>query len=341
MRTVTLKSILDGVASLLGVAPAELLDEDKAAIAEAVTERCREGWEYDFWPEWTPVELRTYRPVYGSGTTYAEGDQVYFPAADKYYQALAATLGNAPATLTAGTYETNLAYWADCAASYEGDDWAASTAYALGDIVRRLEDGYFYQCKAAHTSGASFSTGSFSRLYEFRPYVALNQAGQTLIGEVARLCGNDPRIHPGAPNEIPHLITAEGIVPLTSAVPNRIYVEFRLRPPLYGTVDWSGSIAYAAGDIVYLASTGECYLALQASTNQNPATATTYWTKQDVPHALAQFIKRAAYCDMLRGDEQHDKALAEERRAYAALSNAHDVAFAGQGQYTVARVVTG
>ena len=49
----------------------------------------------------------------------------------------------------------------------------------------------------------------------------------------------------------------------------------RIKPVFKGT--WSNSTAYTVDDFVVHAN--ECYIAIQAGTNQNPASASSYWTK--------------------------------------------------------------
>tara|TARA_R100001440_G_scaffold67991_1_gene89391 strand:- start:356 stop:1240 length:885 start_codon:yes stop_codon:yes gene_type:complete len=49
----------------------------------------------------------------------------------------------------------------------------------------------------------------------------------------------------------------------------------RIKPVFKGT--WSNSTAYTVDDFVV--HSNECYIAIQAGTNQNPASASSYWTK--------------------------------------------------------------
>jgi hypothetical protein len=45
-------------------------------------------------------------------------------------------------------------------------DWADSTSYSVGDIRKHPSDGFAYYCTTAHTSGASFTTGNWAKLWE-------------------------------------------------------------------------------------------------------------------------------------------------------------------------------
>jgi hypothetical protein len=343
VRTETYKSVRDAVSRLRGKDPTHLDTKLLAEIAEHITDRTRQGCEYDYWPELVPCEERTYRDVYAAATAYAAPSataavEVYFPASRGYYQALRATTGNAPATYTAGAWEPNEAYWAECAASYGGEDWADATAYAVGDVVRNLDDGREYACHTAHTSSGSFDATKFGILTPWRPFISLEQTGKTAIGEVLRLSRNNPRVYRRQPGTLRWAVGDEGIVPEDGA-PAVVWVEFRRRMPKFTGTAYSNTTAYAVGDVVYYSTTGECYVARAAGTGNLP-TNTTYWTKQDLPYVVASFVKRAALADGLRSDGELDKAVLEESRAFEFLLAAHDAAFAGQGQHDVASVRT-
>lgn len=102
MRTVTFKSVLDRALKLSGIPVDEAQVDDVAMLTEFINMRLRTAWEAFPWPERTRLEERFFRADYAAGTTYAEGDEVYYPAEDSYYRALGATTGNAP---------TNTTYW--------------------------------------------------------------------------------------------------------------------------------------------------------------------------------------------------------------------------------------
>lgn len=112
-RSVTFKSVVDGVFALAGVTrttaadPAALL----AQVVEFVNTRIREGVEYDFWPELCPVEERTYRDAWDAAATYAADAEVWFANDDPDLQGYYAANG-APDTPTAGqSPETHPAKW--------------------------------------------------------------------------------------------------------------------------------------------------------------------------------------------------------------------------------------
>jgi hypothetical protein len=101
MKTVTFLAVLKQVLRMQGITYANATDEQKAQRAEHITRRLVEGWELDFWPEWTLVEERAYRNAYSAATAYVIGDQVW-NGTDTYYECIQAGTGQAL---------TNTAYW--------------------------------------------------------------------------------------------------------------------------------------------------------------------------------------------------------------------------------------
>lgn len=219
------------------------------------------------------------------------------------------------------------------------DSWDAFATYenpVIGDpliVYYEDGDGYFTPNSAPNNPAAGESPGNWpskwTAVTSFAKYIAIEQAGRTVIGEVARLCKNDPDLNPNRPGEIPHTVTGRGIVPLAPCG-NRVYVTFRKPAPRFTGTPWSGATNYAREALVYDDATGDCYRALQASTNQ-PVTQAAYWEKVLFPARLENFVSIAAYADALRGDDQTGKAQAEAGNAELALVQAHDAAFAGQG----------
>lgn len=368
MRTVTFKSVLETIAALFGDDPDAMQAANLARWARFVNRRLGRAWVWDYWPELTPCELRAYRDVYSSAAAYTAGTvstpvEVYFPAARKYYQCIRDSSGHAPILLSdatiavdsdgdvlltspedpgvlqEGSYTVNSAFWAESALTYSGPDWTNGLDQEVGDVVRRPADGRFYACHTAHNTGDEFDAASYGVLTEFEPYVALAQTGRTKIGEVLRCARANPRVQRGNPDLVNFTLSDRGIVPNANQ-PVLLWVEFRRRVPQFTTRVWSNTETYATGSIVYWPATGECYTALQEATNQNPATQTTYWEKHDFPAILADYVAQAAYADSLRPQGRNDDAAGEDNVATEFLLQAHDAAFAGQGQYDTAAVRT-
>jgi len=277
---------------MFGVDPTtgDFTDAHAAAIAAFATSRIREGWEWDYWPEWTLCERRQYRPSYDAGEPYGLAAEVLYD--DNYYYSLqAANTGNTPDT---------------------ADTWWKLVSDVAADVD---ED------------------------YEFDRYVDTDQTGETAIGEVRSVSSRNPRVS-NFPGNVAFSISSNGVQP-SSLAPNRVWVQFRMRPPEYSTSEWASGTAYAIGDVVYVDSTGQCYMAVDASTGEDPTSATDYWTVQDVPFVLVNFLKRATYADLLVEDGQESKAEKQENRAYAFLADAWDVTIGQQGQQDRAEVIAG
>lgn len=86
MRTNTFLSVLSSIAAkVLGTADS-LPQQQAAAFTESINEHTRETWEREFWPEWTLVEKRFYRPTW-SATSFTSGAEVYHADTDAYYRA--------------------------------------------------------------------------------------------------------------------------------------------------------------------------------------------------------------------------------------------------------------
>jgi len=97
MKRVTFKSVLDGVATRMGLEPNANLQLNQAtALAEYITDRCAKYWERAAWPEWTQPELRQYRANWDELIDYAIGVEVYDSASNAYYRSIATPNQNNP-----------------------------------------------------------------------------------------------------------------------------------------------------------------------------------------------------------------------------------------------------
>lgn len=341
MRTVTFQSILTGIATGLGMDPARDLNPARAAaLTEYVNQRVLEGWKWEFWPEWTVVEQRAFRPVYDVAETVAAGDERLLPGAQTYYQALQASTGQSPATLTGTVWVENSAYWAVCAASYSASDWVTGTVFTAGLQARNPEDGLFYQCHTAHTAGAAFDATKFGVLTPFDKYVAYEQDGETPIDEVKQASRRNPRVFPANPGRIPFTPSDKGIQ-FNADAPAQPWIEFRKRPPVFTSTRYSATTTYALDALVYSTTSGECYKSLQVNNlGHDPSGASAaYWERVQFPAILANFVKRAAMVDALNDQKQTDRAAQKLRDAYEELEDASDRALAAQGQFESATVV--
>tara|TARA_B100001094_G_scaffold60571_1_gene56108 strand:- start:20791 stop:21630 length:840 start_codon:yes stop_codon:yes gene_type:complete len=253
MRTLSFRHVLRGILAKDGV-PAEYIDTYGAGLGPLISDRVREAWEHDYWPELTRIDQRWYRADYAGGTAYATGDFVYDPTGDKYYKAVAGSTGQAL---------SNTTYW----------------------------------------------TPEFTG---FDRYVALVQAGKTTIGSPLAIYSKNPRTS-DSPGRMNFELSDNG-VQVSSLAGNSVWLEYRTAPTRFGTDEWSSSTTYAVGDLIYHDATAECYISIQAGSNQTPP-AGAYWTKLDFPYIFERWTVQACYADLLASDGQTAKSISELQKA--------------------------
>jgi len=223
MRLVTFKRVYDQVLRRVGLDPADagFSAVRQEFVADAISMRCKEGWEWDFWPELSVVEERT--PVSG--------------------------------------------------------------------------------------------------------LVAYEQSGQTQLGEVMGIWTANPETSPMTARSYAVVMTASGAQIMDTAVGATVFVKFRRRPSRFTRVAFDGAASYADGDLMYYATTGECY---QAQSSE--------WVMMPFPDLLEQFVVWTAAADYLRDTSQHEKADEHEGRGYELLEKQHQKTFAQQQMFRGAAV---
>jgi len=105
MRTTSYYAIREQVYALLNLVATDVATGDKTKLAAFIQRRAREAFQFYWWPETMLIEERYLRANYlaaiaYSASTAAAPVEVFYPASKTYYQAIKATTGNAPATLT-------------------------------------------------------------------------------------------------------------------------------------------------------------------------------------------------------------------------------------------------
>lgn len=315
-----------------------------ASLTEYINNRVKEGWEFDWWDEWTPVELRQYRAPWSALTAYTApvspyvvgsgpvaATEVGFPTPSgwMYFQALQPSTNQPPVDPTGAVFNTE--YWAQSFADYTGINWAPGFGQLLADQVFDPATQQYYQCYIAHTTGASMDYTKYGVLTPFDRYVGYCQPGKTPLGRIEGVYLRDPNVATRNPGKIPWRKSTLG-VQVNIRAPGQVYVKFSLREPVFTTVPYSSTFAYTgAGELVYVAgplnanATGNCYTSIKAGTGQSPtAVNSTYWALVQFPLVLSNFVKRAALSDALRDLKQQDRAALEEERAKQELSDAVD-----------------
>ena len=138
------------VAENLGRRDEDLLPQDQIAIQRNLSRGLERIWRFWWWHELMRTERRAFRDAYVAATAYSAAAEVFYRATQKYYVALRATTGNAPAN-AAGV--TNLSYWAESAVTYSAANFDAALAYAQGSQVYYPETDASYQAHTATVAG--------------------------------------------------------------------------------------------------------------------------------------------------------------------------------------------
>ncbi len=286
-------------------------DQEFARFRLALDISLNRAWRSEPWPTLMRTEKRYFRAPWLIGTAYAKLDEVYDAASQQYYQSLRdANTGNAPAT----SGVENSAYWAVSKSNYSASNWATATAYAVGAKVFYPVSGFYYQCHTAHTSsGTLIPTASggderWGQLTEFDRYVALDQGGETEIGDVFDCKTANPKTHHTQSESLTWDNSENGVQILEEAI--FAWIQFRLkRPRLLGAV-FDSTAAYAAGDQVYFSSTttrGNFYDCIDdAAAGEDPDSDPDLWSIVSIPEQFATGLIYAAHAKCLTGD---DKAL--------------------------------
>lgn len=321
--------------------------EIAAALNRWINRRLRFAWYYDLWPDLRTIEKRQFRADWAIGTTYAATSlgtpvEVYYRPAETYYQALKASTGEYPATWNGSEWVENSAYWAECAAEYSDSDWAESTVYAVGDIVRNAvgagADFEYYQCITVHTSGTVWAThaAKFAILVPFIRSIAFNQSWENQIGLIhSRSCyAKDPRIYSQpwlSINIFPDYFTVYTDL-------NEVWVDYHAAFRRLEGSAWATG-AYAVGAKVYYDTTGDYYECIATVATEAP-TDTGHWERLVIPAVLADYVAQGAAADYLgKAERRLPEYGTAEDEAYFLLERELDKLTRQQGQNRTTTIV--
>lgn len=165
-------------------------------------------------------------------------------------------------------------------------------------------------------------------------YIALNQAGETEIGEVFSVWNKSPKSNQDN-QDLTWYLSENGIQVAEKNTP--VFVLFRKVPPTYTGEAYSQASAYVSGDQVYDTTQGNFYTANQSvasGSDNSPTSQPTYWDLVSVPDIFTDYIIRGTYADYLRHNGELDRARVAESDARGALDHELLKLHTQQGQTT-------
>jgi hypothetical protein len=202
-------------------------------------------------------------------------------------------------------------------------DYNGGTAYAQGAEVWYASTEAYYRATAATTGNVPTNGNFWALIEQIEPYFDLEDATRPVIGDLTGIYSADPLINRTA-REYDYTLQGGRVYVLGTRWPRVPWIVYTRRAPHFAAAEWSVSTTYAAGRVVYLSSTGECYMALAATTGEDPDATPAKWSKQEMPYLLSEWVKAAAYADSLREDGQWEKAEVAERKAMRLLDQEFD-----------------
>lgn len=341
MRTVSYKSVLRGVLAREGGGNLRTVDATDPLVARAIeyiADRFRSAWEYYVWPEIFETEKRYFRAEWDFATTYAIGDEVWFPG---YYSITVSGAGNAQANgeyIAVDTYNgrpryykngdtssyviryDGAAYWelynsgaalwqySSAAADFP---WEASWADEGGgspaptvteDAASAPVGAGYYTALVAGAGGSPLDTDRWEPITELRRLVDFNQTGKTAFEACVGAWDRDPDTDKAA-KRLHFAIAADGVVLPADYTGVLAWLKLRRKCPDLAAVVDDAAAAYAIGDVVYFDSIGDVYECLEATTTgQTPLTHAAKWRVIEFPMIFARAVKAGALADWQRSD---------------------------------------
>lgn len=192
-------------------------------------------------------------------------------------------------------------------------EWSASTSYlrsnpaninsAPDEVYYVVADAY-YRVKSTAVSDPVAGTLPTNTTYfeaialaDLDKYIPPDAAGETPIGEILAVYSSTPRSATVPSFRYGTWPSEYGYDVSSLASGSTAWIRYRVRQSTFSADQWSASTTYAVNDVVYYAADGNCYKALQAGNNHNPASATTYWQLQKMPYVLSEYVKFATAAD--------------------------------------------
>jgi hypothetical protein len=173
---------------------------------------------------------------------------------------------------------------------------ATNTAVATLAFARNMKRGW-------EAYDWPWATVVEERTPDVNNLIAYAQSGESRIAEVLEVYSADPQGTAGF-YPLTYTLNGDGILFGGSNIPDSAWVYFRKDCPDYYGDAYNGATAYAVGDQVYYATTGDFYVAI-ASTTGNAPTDATKWTRLTVPWDLFDYALYRSAADLLTTNGQN------------------------------------
>lgn len=228
-------------------------------------------------------------------------------------------------------------------------DWAEAGNYEVGNEVYYATTDAYYRALAVNIG---ITPGSDAAVWEeademvcfvefAQPFGDGSDIDETGLDYEAAVYEDDPLITPDAVAIAGCRPWQRSILVPSALAPKRPYVRFRASCPSYSFTEWSGAEDYATGDLAFLTSTSESYVALQPSTNKSPDTEAEYWAPVGVPAFLQDYIRWGMISELAADDEGKYKTQAKAEGELERLKVRHLPAagLGGRARFRYARGV--
>jgi hypothetical protein len=174
-------------------------------------------------------------------------------------------------------------------------DWAIGTAYVADNYVYH-EEAYWKCLKSdTGTEPGTDDTVWSADVSDMPKFIQLAQPWETYIIDEDGVdlqdfaFRTDPRLTPNIRSMTGCDWWMDAIT-LPYEAENTVWIKFMPQAPKFTFLAWDDETVYAKGDVCYIAATGMCWQALDASTNVTPGTDETKWIEMGVPEFLAEYL---------------------------------------------------
>lgn len=188
---------------------------------------------------------------------------------------------------------------------FEYGKWFAGSYPDTAIVYYEPNDKYYKNTSGGSTSGVPGTSGDWEEENEFSTIISYTQpydSASTDVDEIWACYNEDPN--------------------------GDLYRE--PYPMQIASSDWTDADTSTTYDAVHVAKTGINYVWIKYS--NYPTAHSRSDTSTTLPRWLKGFIVRAVYSDWLTSEGQHDKARAEEKKAFRRLGQQYDKLLYRQGQ---------